>query len=145
MKCTNCGASIEDDNGRLNFCPYCGSALPKQEDPNEFTKFVIQHDEKVRQKKVKESNQGLLGLLAMVVVLALIYVFAFTIPHNRQVAELEALVIEIQNDIIEGRLDEAEVKTTRIRLDSYDSGSERRKWDNQRKELEKLIKQKRGH
>ena len=150
LNCPNCGAILKQDSDhRYLFCPFCGVEIPKEENEMiEFSKYVLKHEEEVRQRKVAEkaqedrsSHRLLIGLI-----IGLLLIFGFVSGrHYYQVHQLNQLVIEIQEDIVAGRYDEASVKVTRVRLNDGFSGEETYKWNEQRKELEKLIKQKRGY
>lgn len=153
QKCTNCGAMLElNSENKIYFCPFCGAKIPVPQDHDDkmidYSKFVLKHEEEVRKQKVKEKEKEdksttriLVGMLIFVAV-----IFGIVIGrHLIKVANLEKLTAEIQQDVIEGRYDEAAIKVTRIRLDDDWSHEETWKWDQQREALEKLIKQKRGY
>jgi len=153
MKCPNCGGSIIQDNeNEFHFCPYCGSIIPQQKSSLDkvldFGRFSKEHKEKVRQQKVKEENENSrsVGIILLVVfaVFALVIIFAVGRPHYARVRELEALVQEIEADILAGNYDAAELKANRIRLEDGYSSEQDQKWDDERAYLLKLIQEKRS-
>ena len=151
QKCTNCGAMLElNSENRIYFCPFCGVKIPIEQDHDDkmidYSKFVLKHEEEVRRQKVKEKEKNdkpfmILGVIALIGVLAFFAVIYG--GHYLRVYQLEQLVAEIQEDIVAGRLDEASVKVTRVRLNDDYSSKETYEWNQQREALEKLIREKR--
>ena len=146
-KCPNCNATLMmDSEKRLQFCPFCGTEYPKEETIYDYSRSVLKHNEEVRQRVAKEesrkSRYGVIGLILVMLVLATAIYFGVVAPHSSRVAKLETLAQEIRQDIIDGNLDAALVKTSQLRLDDDVSSDENRKWDRQREELQALIKQK---
>ena len=77
LKCSNCGANLEfNDDKRMQFCPYCGYALPLPEDAASLEKFKLKHQEEVRQRKHKEDQlQIYIGIGLMILLLISLSVF----------------------------------------------------------------------
>ncbi len=154
LKCPACGALLKSDSGRaIAFCPYCGAEI-KQEKSDldkilEHERFKKEHEEKVRQQKVKESDQSdkriFIGLGAAAVAIVLLIMFTVVLPHRIRAGKMESLSKEIQQDILADRLDEAWVKTTQLRLDDGYSSDENKKWNDIRKDLQRMIIEKRGN
>lgn len=147
VKCPNCNATLMmDSEKRVQFCPFCGAEYPKEETIYDYSRSVLKHNEEVRQQVVKEEGKRnkhfWIGYLLFALVFAAAIYFGVVAPHNSRVAKLEAIAQEIRQDIIDGNLDAALVKTSQLRLDDDFSGDENRKWDRQREELQALIKQK---
>lgn len=72
-KCSNCGANLEYDD-KTKFCPYCGAVVEKPEDPHEFEKWKLNHEETVRQRKNKELNRkNIVLIILFFVLLALLW------------------------------------------------------------------------
>lgn len=153
QKCTNCGAMLElNSENKIYFCPFCGAKIPIEQDHDDkmidYSKFVLQHKEEVRKQKAKEKEKEnrLFRIIGTLIAIGMLAFFGVIYGgHFIRVYQLEQLVTEIQTDIVEGRLDEAAIKVTRVRLNDGYSGREDYKWDQQREALEKLIKQKRGY
>ena len=148
VKCQNCGAMLmQNEEKSVLFCPFCGAELPKEEGAYDYSKFVLKHNEEVRQRMVEEEKKSdrrqWLIFLAIFAAFGLAIYFGVVHPHNIRVAKLEATLQEVYTDINEGRYDEAMVKVQSIRVEKEGWFDERySRWENQRKDLIRLIEQK---
>ena len=147
IKCENCGAIMQTDTeNELRFCPYCGYAMEMPEDIVGLAKFQMKHEENVRQQKVKEQKETdkhiMIGL-AVFFGLVILTVAIIFISRGNTDAGLERTVAEVQQLIIEGNYDEALIRAQTIRVQKDGLFDERySRWENQRKDLIKLIEQK---
>ena len=83
VKCQNCSANLETDSeNHLKFCPYCGTEIQIDETAFDHEKFVLKHEEEVRQQKVKEKaeedRKALIYIgLTLLFCAGLLYIFGF--------------------------------------------------------------------
>ena len=138
-----------DKNNKMQFCPYCGFAIQKPESYFDYKEFVLNHKENSRRQrfseKIRESKHSFAQFL-MIIAIPLAFII-FTIisvggGHTKNTNDLHKLSAEIEQDIIEGRLDEAYTKTLRLRIDDDYSEESKQRWDQQREDYQKLIKEK---
>lgn len=146
--CTSCGALLELDNknGDILFCPHCGKKTIISNEDIRFEKFKMRFNEEVREKKVAEDekdNKRLWKHLLILLLIASIYPLKMTIQHSKEINRLNTLVIEIREDIVNERYEEAQAKIASVRLMDNYSSEESKKWEETRKDLEKLLKEKR--
>lgn len=151
IKCENCGANMNiDTDNAMRFCPFCGNAMKVPEDYIDLAKFTMKHEETVRQTKTKEEAEDkkrtgklvaiLFGSIIGICALAIILVNVF---HGNADAKLEKTVAEVQQLIINGDYDQALVMAQTIRVEKEGLFDERyNRWENQRKDIIKLIEQK---
>ncbi len=148
VKCEQCGHPFnpEKDNNR---CPYCGTELNTQKTAIDHEEFMAIHKEKVRQTMVKESRGEEIRSVLFPVILILILFSLFLIPVfvkstnlKNEEKKLENLSNQIQQHILEGRLDEAQMEASNLRLVSNWSSNAKEKWDRVREDYQKLIKEK---
>lgn len=95
----------------------------------------------LKEKLQKKKKKGNIGLLIAVLVFVLIFAATsfYLIRSERSKTEgLEALVIEIQQDIADGNYNEALLKTNRVRLKDG-SAEDEAKWDQTREGLIREI------
>lgn len=151
IHCDNCGANMNvDPDNPMQFCPYCGAALKRDETIYDYARFKAKHDEQVRQKMVAEKKEDdkrtfkWLMLFIAIPLLALVLLGVFQeVPKASEDSRLNALVEEVQQLIISGDYDEALTKAQGIRVEKDGWFDDRfSKWENQRKDLIKLIEQK---
>ncbi len=155
MKCSACGGSIMIDEHRaILYCPFCGTKMPQKQDALDkiirHKEYTRQFEEEVRQRKVAEkradekekdrsSKRLLVGLVcALVVIFGFMFYMAYA-PKNK----LENQVKKVQQLIAEGNYNLALIEAQSIRKDKdglFDS--EPAFWEQQRKDLIKLIEQK---
>lgn len=155
VKCDNCGAVMRQNAKKpIAFCPYCGYSVKLPESSTDFERFKMEHNEEVRRRKFveerlveKENNKSInrlfIGIaVALVFSMGLIFYLAYA-PKNK----LENQVKKVQQLIADGDYETALIEAQSIRKDKdglFDS--EPAYWDNQRKDLIKLIEtEKRKH
>lgn len=117
-------------------------------DPD-FVKIQNIYDNKMKQ--VKKSKGKITKPIIVVVIFLILYIgfLAFMVMNeNRKEAELEAqlnaTVVEIQQDIEEGDYDAALIKANGLRFDSSLDKEKAQQWDEQREYLIDLINEKKG-
>lgn len=147
IKCTSCGATLRlSGKDKIQFCPYCGAAfeLASQETIENQTNIKNQINVRISRvtNKKGENDNSDKWMVAFLIVLLLIFTIFAILPHVSKNRQLEALAAEIRTDIIEGRYDEALVKTTNLRLEDGFSSDDTRRWDRERNELINMIKEK---
>ena len=151
-QCPGCGAIMQDDpESAVITCKNCGSTVTKTQEIDGIVKLKAENRtaqmesrkmamaEKEQAHEHKSRKAAWIGLAVFMVLLAAAIIVGVVLPHNNRVKELEALVIEIEQDISAGNYDVALVKTNRLRLDDDVSHEENQKWDRQREQLVELI------
>lgn len=155
LRCPNCGADLEIDNGvDTFFCKYCGYKiiLDGQSDATLNAKVKIRGIEskerlkreemhlKHAENKEEEKHNSL--ILGGVMVLALICfgILGFiTISGKKgekeQEAKLQSIVNEVMADIDNGDYDDARVKASQLYWDSSWTSEPKKKWDKTRETL----------
>lgn len=165
LKCINCGASLEIEDGiDTFFCKYCGHKiiLEKLSEASINAKIQIkkmEHQELMRDKqyeqqrynfdkkvqhKNKESSRKLISSIIVISVFVLLFVVILGSVYVKSVKEeqkLEAKVDEIMIDINNGDYDEAYIKANSLHYTSDWSSEVEDKWDNTRKALLEKIEQ----
>lgn len=149
MKCESCGAVMNADGNRsILYCPYCGFSLKQPETAVDYAKFVLQHNEEVRQRIRKEKTEDekrknrsdWLWIVVWIMLLAASFAgISYTNPERK----LNNTVAHVQQLILEEKYEEALVEAQTIRVEKkslFDSNYGR--WENQRKDLIRLIEQK---
>ena len=159
LKCPNCGADIEIENGIDTFyCKYCGYKiiLDGQSDAAINAKVrlkEVESNERIKKEKMnfkrekdKEDTRAIFKLLiGCMVVLALIFLSVFITNYQgnkkaeAQEKKLQATVDEIMVDIDNGDFAEARVKANTLYWDSSWTSEPKKKWDQTRKEILKQI------
>ena len=151
IKCENCGANMNTDtDNAMRFCPFCGAAMQLPEDIVDLAKFTLKHEEKVRQKKVEEHIAEdkrsakvvaiIFGSIFGVILLALALFYGL---RGNADAKLEKLTAEVQQMILDGDYDQALIMAQSIRVEKEGLFDEHfNRWENQRKDLIRLIEQK---
>jgi len=147
IKCENCGANMNTDtDNAMRFCPFCGTAMKLPEDYVDLAKFTLKHNETVRQRKVSEEKEDekrslkITGIIfgAIFAIIALIFILRGNID-----AKLEATTAKVQQLILDRDYDQALILAQTIRVEKdglFDPKYDR--WENQRKDLIKIIEQK---
>lgn len=139
-----------DADNAMRFCPFCGAATKLPEDFVDLAKFTMKHEETVRQTKVKEKAESEKRTLKFAVIwfgaiFAIIGLTLFLTNNAERQTEvkLENIIAEVQQLVADGNYDEALLKaqTIRVEKDGLFDGNYRR-WENQRKDLIRLIKKK---
>lgn len=144
MKCENCGATMQVTE-HTKFCPFCGEkiVIPKSELEHEidFAKYAMQHEEAVRQGKEKSSNKKLILSILLLMLIGALSIGAVYLVSEE--VRADRLIKEVQQLIIQGDYDTAEVKVEGIRVDSQGSTADSyEKYESIRNELKNLIEQK---
>lgn len=159
MKCPNCGADLDVEDGIDSFfCKYCGTkiVLEGQSDAVVKAKSRIRTMDKIgemqkeyhRQKAEKarrEAEERKKMLPVILGVCAALFVFIFAMmyfvgirPEQKETERLEAIYTEVQTDIANGDYTSALVKANTIRWNG-DGIDKRRQWDKTREELIGII------
>ena len=159
LKCPNCGADIEIENGIDTFyCKYCGNKIildgqsdaainakvrMKELESNErIKKEKLNYKREKKEKADKEANK--VGIVILVI-LALTFLVMFSVIFlgnkgaKDQEKKLQATVDEIMVDIDNGDFAEARVKANTLYWDSSWTSEPKKKWDQTRKEILKQI------
>lgn len=159
LKCPNCGADIEIENGIDTFyCKYCGYKiiLDGQSDAAINAKVrlkEVESNERIKKEKLdfkrekdKERNKFIKKFfigwgicILFLVLLFSIMAFLENKSVNAQEKKLQAIVDEIMIDIDNGDFDEARVKANSLYWDSSWTSEPKKKWDQTRKEILKQI------
>lgn len=157
--CPSCGSVIPDDATKtILTCPFCGATVTKQQTTADKVIGIIKDPIKQYQdRKAKEEEEAReirrkmeeerkkhpikhsLPLILMAVVVAAGIFFGVVMPHQKRVQALEALVIEIKQDIADGNFEIAKAKTNNVYLNDNVSSSENERWDHERETLLALI------
>lgn len=149
IKCENCGANmgIDTDNA-MRFCPFCGNEIKIREDFVDLAKYAIKHNEAVRQQIVKEKREdskrnNKTFIIEITCFILILVVFGYLLTRVDPDMKCERLVEKVQQLIIDGKYDEALLEAQKIRVNKEGLIDERyNRWENQRKDLIKLIEQK---
>lgn len=155
IKCSACGGNILfDEDKEVLFCPYCGAKVPSKTDALDK---ILKHDrqtrqfkEEIRQRKVQEhidaekrenkkTRATVIGIILFLIVSGLVCYFGIQ-GENDSEAKLNALAIEIQEDVAAGNYDVALIKTERLHWPHSDLDGQKR-WDKQRESMKKLIRE----
>jgi predicted RNA-binding Zn-ribbon protein involved in translation (DUF1610 family) len=153
-KCPNCGNNLLVDREHIvQFCSQCGTQLKIPETLFDHEKFVLEHEEKVRQRKFEEeqirekerAKTGRRGLFIILGVLGgcLLLLFLLTYQSEQKYIKADQQIAYVQQLISEGNYDRALIETESIRVAKdglFDS--KYKHYENARKDLIKLIKQK---
>lgn len=149
MKCENCGANMRADR-RTKFCPYCGATIRQPDTVVDLEEVRANHAENMRvleyqrkEKEDKNSNKLILGIFAgVILLLAIGFAIAF-IPKANENNSLQKQVEKVQQLIVSGDYDAALVEAQTIRVEKRGLFDDHySKWENQRKDLIRLIEQK---
>ena len=160
--CPQCGANLDVENGIDSFyCKYCGNkivltsqsdevikakaAKQKNEHREKMADKVIGHlNQRAEQKAIekerqrKNSNKTIIGCF-VVMLLCMSFIFFQTHSQKKQSqaeeAQLQSIVVQIEDDITNGDYDSALVKANNLYYTSGYSKEVRKKWDNTRKAL----------
>ena len=154
LKCENCGSNLEMDKAkRIQFCPYCGAKIVIPETSFDHEKTMAVFNEAVRQTIVKEeiekekrenrksARSTLFGVFLLVGLPLLVLGIVFGV-YKYEEWKLENLSNNVQQYILEGRLDEAQMEASKIRLSMDWSSDSKKKWDQIRENYIKIINEK---
>lgn len=168
LKCINCGAALEIEDGiDTFFCKYCGYKIIIEELGEASINAKVQlkkmeHQERMRDKQyeqerykfdkkeqykikkiTRKSRSSLLAILACVVVLIWVFSYFNSIEKKsiKEEQQLQDTVNEIMIDIDNGDYDEAYIKANSLHYTSDWSNEIEDKWDNTRKALLEKIEQ----
>lgn len=100
--------------------------------------------EEKRKKEQKSNRILIICIAALFLMLGALYYLTSVKPSETQKSNLEALVVEIREDIADGNYDEALLKTNKVRLKNGDT-SEIIMWDETRESLIREIEAVRGN
>ena len=99
---------------------------------------------KIKQKKKKGAICML--IMALIVVLGFAFLITYEVKKEHETRNvLEALVIEIRQDIANGNYDDALLKTNKVRLKDGGSAEEEARWDREREQLIREIEEARSN
>lgn len=164
LKCTNCGAALEIEDGiDTFFCKYCGYKLILAEMSESSIHAKVQlkkieHQERMKDKyygherykmekdeiiKGKEKKRKFIISVIGISLFILFYISFFGLAKMESIREerqLEELVDEIMLDLDNGDYEEAYLKTNKLYYTSDWSSEIEDKWDETREALLKLIK-----
>ena len=108
----------------------------------EVIKQQVELEKEKNKGKEEKNNKWIIAICIAIMIVPVFYIGSRVITHNSKMKELEKLSIEIQQDILDNHFDEAYTKTVRLRLDDDYSSHDTKQWEEHRKELQKLIKEK---
>jgi DNA-directed RNA polymerase subunit RPC12/RpoP len=159
LKCSNCGAVLEIEDGVDTFyCKYCGSRIVVEGQSNATIEAKVklkdmEHKEKLKNKqydqerykmvfkeKVASRNgkNGFIGLVVMMLISMLILIFGNAGSKNQN-EELQLLVDEIMIDIENENYDDAYIKANLLYWDDSYSSEGEEKWDSTRESILEVI------
>lgn len=151
FKCENCGASLMvSDREPIQFCSYCGAAIQRAETAVDLERVRAEHaqtmhmmDSYDKERETKQDHKEIIiGLIILLLVLGVMCWFAF-VPKAMDDKRLDAQVTKVQQLILNGNYDEALIEAQSIRVQKEGLIDDRyNRWENQRKDLIKLIEQK---
>lgn len=149
IKCENCGANMNTDTeNAMRFCPFCGNAIKLPENYVDLAKYTMQHKENIRrqmrEEKLDDEKRDNKSTIILFICIALVlvgigYLFTRVDPDMK----CERLVESVQRLIREENYEDALLEAQKIRVEKsglFDSRYDR--WENQRKDLIRLIEQK---
>lgn len=159
MKCPNCGASIDIEDGIDTFyCKYCGYKiiLDGQSDAAINAKVrlkEVESNERIIRETIhlKHEENRVEKKTALIILCVCLFIgllgcsIPFIMMHRgnkgaeAQEKKLQAIVDEIMIDIDNGDFDEARVKANMLYWDSEYTSRPKKKWDQTRKEILKQI------
>lgn len=99
--------------------------------------------EEMRHKRRGKKRWAVLGIIALAMIPILFFGSAF-VRYRIKDRELEATVVEIQQDIADGNYDAALIKANTLHMDVDWSSESEQHWNKEREALIKLIEQKRA-
>ena len=164
LNCPNCNGHLEIEDGiDTFFCKYCGNkiVLAGQSDAAYQAKTKIkelEHEQVMQEKKYeneqaawerkeisksrdeKRKNLALIPLICIMIA-CFGYLFAQKIRHEMKQNELKEVTYEIEQAMEDGDYEHALVLTNRLRLSDSYSSSDAEKWDAQREEYVRQIRE----
>ena len=164
LNCPNCNGHLEIEDGiDTFFCKYCGNkiVLAGQSDAAYQAKTKIkefEHEEAMQESKYKNdqaewerqekskkrehirSYKSFL-LLFLPLILMMLFFLPQKLKHQSEIKELEKISIEIEDAMIEGDYEHALILTNRLRLSDSYSSDDAEKWDAQREEYVRQIRE----
>lgn len=152
MKCPNCDANLEVDDGLDSFfCKYCGTkiVLEGQSEASLKAKTAVKAMNKIgemydknQERKAKEraaANKRFPLVIGLFILLIVLGMFLLTAPVRKEDKRIETVYAEIQADISAGDYDAALAKLPGLRYDTGVSRESAKKWDAIREDLTELI------
>ena len=159
LKCPNCGADIEIENGIDTFyCKYCGYKiiLDGQSDAAinakvrikevESNERIIKEQLNFKREEKKADNKNIYIALIIGIAMLAFSMLGLSMSSYQgkkgaeaQEKKLQSIVDEIMIDIDNGDFAEARVKANTLYWDSSWTSEPKKKWDQTRKEILKQI------
>lgn len=137
FRCPKCGSTVFEGD---HFCSACGNEFFKEDWSTEKVELMKQR--MVLDYDQKEKKRG--GVfIVLAVIAALVLLFAMDLYYPTEEKKLEAIVTKVQELILQEDYETAMVEVQAIRVKKeglFDSNYDH--WENQRKDLIKLIEQK---
>lgn len=153
-KCPNCGNNVLVDRHHIaQFCSQCGTPLKIPETIFDHEKFVLEHEEKVRQTKVKEAREkektdrkhtnAFLLLCVGIIAAAFLYLHFNVKASKQKNVKADQQIKIVQELMAAGDYDRALIEAESIRV-AKDGlwDPDYKHYENARKDLIKLIKEK---
>ena len=164
LRCPSCNGLLEIEDGLDTFfCKYCGNKiiLSGQSDAAYAAKTKIkqfEHEQTMQDKKYKndqiewernekskkrDNTRKLAPLFLMFLAPAMLMVLflPMSLKHNAEIKELEKTSIEIEQAMSEGDYERALLLTNRLRISDSYSRDDAEKWDAQREEYVRQIRE----
>ena len=155
LVCPKCGATLEIEDGLdMFYCKYCGNriVLEGQSKAAYRAKTKVkqmEHDERmvdkkhnqeryiIQQKAKIERNEMLIVALIIggMILLPFVNIARGETKSKQQEAELQQLVVQVQEDIKNGDFDDAYIKAKQIQYTEGWSNDVEEKWDDIRRSL----------
>ena len=155
LVCPKCGATLEIEDGLdMFYCKYCGNriVLEGQSKVAYRAKTKVkqmEHDERmvdkkhnqeryiIQQKAKTERNEMLVVALIIggMILLPFVNIARGETKSKQQEAELQQLVVQVQEDIKNGDFDDAYIKAKQIQYTEGWSNDVEEKWDDIRRSL----------
>lgn len=164
LNCPNCNGHLEIEDGiDTFFCKYCGNkiVLDGQSDAAYQAKVKIkelEHEQVMQENKYKNDqaewerqettkkreslrkNKSFLFMLAPLILMMLFFLPQM-IKHQSEMKELEKISVEIEEAMAVGDYEHALVLTNRLRISDSYSSDDAKKWDAQREEYVRQIRE----